>query len=283
MPEALIRLLAGQQTPSSASDSRSKGKSKSKGVKWVRRRRWARILRRRPDIQDWGFADVAGLRGPEYAEDGPLSELALPPAAIGENYLERAKYFAGSHLGKQPARSAAIDKPPVQSAQQTEFSEKDSALGMPLAGSSAASSMSFRSSSSVGDDASIRSMRTVIGGLAPISSAVGQTLDRAAARRVVARLERAIAELQEGMQTDSNEGRKTEAWDLKQVFERRLDDLREEWPALQESDDAGEENEEGQSRRFSRWYRKGGQGRRANVLHGPGRLIPISRSRLFLG
>lgn len=92
-------------------------------------------------------------------------------------------------------------------------------------------------------------MRTIIGGLASSSSAALQTLDRAVVRRVIARLERATAELQEGLQSDSNEGRKTEAWDLKQVFERRLNDLRDEWPALQQSDDANDEIEEGQSMR----------------------------------
>lgn len=59
------------------------------GQKWVRRRRWVRVMKRRLDLPSWGFADEP-LRDNELV-DIPAAEI-LPASS---DYLVRAQFFAG--------------------------------------------------------------------------------------------------------------------------------------------------------------------------------------------
>lgn len=56
------------------------------GKKWVRRRRWVRVMRRRLDLPDWGFADQP--RFPRREEQQEMS-------AGSEDYRARAQFLAG--------------------------------------------------------------------------------------------------------------------------------------------------------------------------------------------
>ncbi|BGP44970.1 hypothetical protein JCM10450v2_000785 [Rhodotorula kratochvilovae] len=57
------------------------------GRKAVRRRRWVRVMRRRLDLPDWGYA-------------GPGARAAAQGAERGMDYLARARFFAGTgHAG----------------------------------------------------------------------------------------------------------------------------------------------------------------------------------------
>lgn len=134
VPAELARILAGDP---SAITTRSK---------WVRRRRWARVMRRKIGLPGFG----QNSEGPELSEDDPKST----------DYLERAKYFAGTHLGARKARQPLSEKQV----------ESDS------------------------DTASITSHTTYIG-----EGGITAELDRAQGRRIIARLERAISELESGL------------------------------------------------------------------------------------
>ena len=193
VPEQVLRIMSGEQPP--------------KNAKWVRRRRWARIMRRRLDVPDWGFADTSVPITGTQSSNAP---------AAHQSYLQRAKYFAGTH-----------DRAHV-SKRKGKHRDKEAAEAIDSASAE-------KHAMSEDDASSVRSIRTVIDGLNMPSE-----LDRQDARRIVARLQRAIDELDEGMQDDENEGRKTEAWDLKKVFEERLLTLKEEWPSLQEGKDEDE-------------------------------------------
>lgn len=156
MPIEVARILAGE-LPSS-----------TRGVKWVRRRRWARIMRRRLDIPYWGFDDhpegqTTFEQVADEAADAEEREMELPPV---RDYLERAQYFAGSHTRR----------------------------GRPGA---CTSSSDARDPSVDEDTRSLRSVRTVI------ADAQSEEMDRASGRRVIARLERALQELHEGIEGES--------------------------------------------------------------------------------
>lgn len=153
MPIEVARILAGE-LPSSTRD-----------VKWVRRRRWARIMRRRIDIPHWGFDDDPEGQTAHYQEqdentESEEREMELPPV---RDYLERAQYFAGSHTRR--GGLAAFT-----------------------------SSSDARDPSMDEETRSLRSVRTVI------ADTQSEEIDRASGRRVIARLERALQELREGLE-----------------------------------------------------------------------------------
>jgi len=162
IPIEVVRILSGGELPS----------GNGKGMKWVRRRRWARIMRRRIDIPHWGFDDddppLSLSRSSEEGEgvglvdgQGGDSEISL----ASRDYLERAQYFAGSHMRRnaQAHTSSGIND---------DASDGDE------------------------DTMSLRSMQTVIAE----AQTGGEELGKASARRIVSRLERALQELHEGIE-----------------------------------------------------------------------------------
>lgn len=64
------------------------------GQKWIRRRRWVRIMRRRVDLADWGYADNAKLTPtiPLIALPDTTSSTVLPSTS---NFLVKAQFLAG--------------------------------------------------------------------------------------------------------------------------------------------------------------------------------------------
>lgn len=156
IPNEVVRILSGGEIP-------------NKGVKWVRRRRWARIMRRRIHIPHWGFDDDPVSSSSEHTEGEEHRSTKLNqgssemPATAVRDYLERAQYFVGSHI-----RSRA----------QAENGTKDWY-------------------NSDGDETmSLRSLQTVIAE----SQNGEEELGNASARKVIARLERALQELHEGIE-----------------------------------------------------------------------------------
>lgn len=158
MPLEVARILAGEKP------------AQSRGIKWVRRRRWARIMRRRIDIPHWGFDDdpVDAAPSLEHAQnglsDGEGVEFELPPV---RDYLERAQYFAGTHTRRN---------------------------GTGQEGRSISRTISPNRAETDEESRSLRSVRTVI------ADAQSDDDDRASARRIIARLERALLELHEGLE-----------------------------------------------------------------------------------
>ncbi|GAA5821257.1 hypothetical protein JCM3770_007386 [Rhodotorula araucariae] len=72
----------------------------SAGRKYVRRRRWVRLMRRRLDLADWGYADTGA--GARAGERDPWA------GTEGMDYLARARFFAGvahAHAGADDAAS----------------------------------------------------------------------------------------------------------------------------------------------------------------------------------
>jgi hypothetical protein len=173
MPEAVRELLAGSQSSTDSNGNKQK---------WVRRRRWARIMRRRLDIPDWGFNDrkdgkqqdrsaVAEGKMSQLQESKALSELEDRSGAV-QDYLQRAKYFAGSRVTKRIRMvKGEIAEKHEQDSNASESEEAD-------------------------DTASVLSQLTTVEGMKSSS------LDRGVARRVTARLERAIDELNVGMESE---------------------------------------------------------------------------------
>jgi hypothetical protein len=68
--------------------------------KWVRRRRWIRVMRRRLDRPGLPFADLDGmesmqaLHSPGPTEEHELADVAAP---TGADYVARARFKAGVH------------------------------------------------------------------------------------------------------------------------------------------------------------------------------------------
>ena len=169
MPLEVARILAGEVPAATRG-----------GVKWVRRRRWARIMRRRIDIPHWGFDDdpesetsATAANGSEEVDTEEV-DFELPPV---RDYLERAQYFAGTHTRRSgPGRQNGAND---------------------------------------AETISLRSVRTVI--------ADGQSddVDRSSGRRIIARLERALQELHEGLEGEPRLGA-----DLKLVLSYSADMLK---------------------------------------------------------
>lgn len=87
--------------PMDASGASLLSTSASGARKWVRRRLWTRVMRRRVDLPDWGF-DGAPLRLSE--PDAELQDLAR----VG--YRARARYFAGEALpGLDAGETGALE------------------------------------------------------------------------------------------------------------------------------------------------------------------------------
>ena len=130
---------------------------------WVRRRRWAKIMRRRLDVPFFGFADLpkGGVRDAKDESSASEDDLKERELARTRDYIERAKYFAGSHLGISKKNRYAFTKDNIGEDE---------------------------------DDRSIRSQRTIFSG-----SANASRLDRGSQRRIVSRLERAVDELKCGL------------------------------------------------------------------------------------
>ncbi|GAA5862981.1 hypothetical protein JCM1840_002345 [Sporobolomyces johnsonii] len=65
------------------------------GKKWVRRRRWVRVMRRRLDLPDWGYADLPPFprRTANAASSSSPTELTVSPSM---DYRARAQFLAGS-------------------------------------------------------------------------------------------------------------------------------------------------------------------------------------------
>ncbi|GAA5831894.1 hypothetical protein JCM11251_003923 [Rhodosporidiobolus azoricus] len=69
------------------------------GKKWVRRRQWVRVMRRRVDLPEWGFADLPPFpRRPSVSRRPSASSVAepapVPPFTL--DYRARAQFFAGN-------------------------------------------------------------------------------------------------------------------------------------------------------------------------------------------
>ncbi|ORY85384.1 hypothetical protein BCR35DRAFT_313422 [Leucosporidium creatinivorum] len=75
------------------------------GQKWVRRRRWVRVMRRRLDIPSWGFGEVKQDEEVD-ANDSKAADTLHSPAAppATEDYRARAQFLAGIHV---PAASSS--------------------------------------------------------------------------------------------------------------------------------------------------------------------------------
>jgi hypothetical protein len=98
MPAELVRLI-----------EQDGGASGVAGVKWVRRRRWCRVMRRRLDRPNLGFVgDVApsfedavvafAERNPSKVDDDDdYLEEQPPPPPPSADYVEHARYLAGAH------------------------------------------------------------------------------------------------------------------------------------------------------------------------------------------
>lgn len=94
MPQELRRIIEG-------------GAANWGGQKWVRRRRLVRLMRRRLDLPDFGFADQAGAAlQVDLSEDGPTTAVEATPGAtepgpaaeVAVDYLARAQFLAGKTM-----------------------------------------------------------------------------------------------------------------------------------------------------------------------------------------
>lgn len=84
------------------------------GQKWVRRRRWVRVMRRRLDIPSWGFGEARqGEEGVELNDSRPTDAPRSPATApAAEDYRARAQFLAGIHV---PAASSSSDRASIRS------------------------------------------------------------------------------------------------------------------------------------------------------------------------
>lgn len=84
------------------------------GQKWVRRRRWVRVMRRRLDISSWGFGEAhEGEESVNPNDSRPTDTLLSPAAAPAtEDYRARAQFLAGIHA---PAASSSSDRASIRS------------------------------------------------------------------------------------------------------------------------------------------------------------------------
>lgn len=78
-------------TSASASESGSGSGVGAASQKWVRRRKWVRVMRRRLDLPDWGFGEV------ELEPNAPESESESEEAAelVSMDYRSRARFLIG--------------------------------------------------------------------------------------------------------------------------------------------------------------------------------------------
>lgn len=117
-PPQLERLLSGQGaiTAGLATPTASLASSSSNSQKWVRRRRWVRVMRRRldipplpflqPDGQLYQLSGDGGLVPVEddsasdtYGSDDGGHELGAMPASflsVSQDYVARSRYLAGT-------------------------------------------------------------------------------------------------------------------------------------------------------------------------------------------
>lgn len=89
------------------------------GQKWVRRRRWVRVMKRRLDVAAWGY-DKPNREG-DAAADEQLDAASAPSEAPNPNadYLVRAQFLAGNH------RFSASDRGSVRSGKTVEQGDGD--------------------------------------------------------------------------------------------------------------------------------------------------------------
>lgn len=69
------------------------------GKKWIRRRRWVRVMRRRVDIEPWGWGQ---------AESGSTSSAVLRHDASTGDYLARAHFLAGPQAPATVSDSVSV-------------------------------------------------------------------------------------------------------------------------------------------------------------------------------
>lgn len=156
------------------------------GKKYVRRRRWVRVMRRRLDLQDWGFDGRKDNGGSRAADSNyRVSSVSGDMTPPDEDYLVRAQFLAGTTFSS--------DRP-----------------------------------------SSIRSGKTVTRG-----AEVDSVLEKAALRKVAARLERAADELRAGTLGDENGERRRRAQDQLEAFLHQLALIRVELGSNLDEDDDG--------------------------------------------
>lgn len=103
-PPALEKLLEGVGVSASLTSA----------TKWVRRRRWVRVMRRRLDIPPLPFLEPSGMY--YVAPDGGMvpageggEELGLIGLGVGQDYVSRARYMVGELESPVEGETAAVD------------------------------------------------------------------------------------------------------------------------------------------------------------------------------
>ncbi|GAA5857263.1 hypothetical protein JCM8547_009404 [Rhodosporidiobolus lusitaniae] len=174
------------------------------GKKWVRRRNWVRVMRRRVDLPDWGYADLPPFpRRPSSdttavaAAYSPPSSLpaveTVPPSSL--DYRARAQFLAGVSHTLSTAGNAS-------------------------------------------DRASVRSGKTAV------ADEEAAPTDRAELKKLAARLERAADELRKGMVTDEDADRRRKAEEELEAFLHQLALVRVEIGSDGLDDDEDEDDDE---------------------------------------
>lgn len=86
------------------------------GKKWVRRRRWVRVMRRRLDTPNWGFGEAPQAASAQGVELEEVSTAATTSTAPGPNasddYRARAQFLAGIHV---PSAISSSDRSSIRS------------------------------------------------------------------------------------------------------------------------------------------------------------------------
>ena len=113
MPQELRRIIEG-------------GAANWGGQKWVRRRKWVRLMRRRLDLPDFGFADQRNVAG-HVSDAGPVPTAAVeaipgatlsgPSAQVAVDYLARAQFLAGKIQAESDQASIRSGKTLVREAE----------------------------------------------------------------------------------------------------------------------------------------------------------------------
>lgn len=181
--------------------------------KFVRRRRWVRIMRRRLDIPSWGFGDESNnleengveMVGEEEEEGDIRIELSSDA-----DYLVKALFLVGELHSHSSSRSSRLNK-------------------------SSSSIKSGKTAIRVDDDEDQE-----VNQPGETRGRRGRDLNRSELRKVASRLERAINELKIGMLTDENSDRRKKALDQSELFLHQLSLIQEELGL----DNDGEEGEE---------------------------------------
>lgn len=158
------------------------------GIKWVRRRRWVRVCRRRLDRPPLPFADV---------DDLDLDETEV---GRGTDYLARAKYLAGTH-GRLDSDSVSVRSG------VTIVAEPTTPGGSVVRDSAAMSKADLRRA------------------MAKLETAVSE-LKNGLPRAYKFARQRGVARADEGITGDGDAGRKRRAQALLEAYESRFDSLR---------------------------------------------------------